>query len=148
MRPFCILAIVLLAPAPSLAQAVTFQDGNLFYRASADGAARQLTSDGLDRDPRLSADGTQRTSIRSAAPSLFPARNLRSNRDLFATHGTRGIVPGYAPDFSRAIQRSTLARSMGSVTAPSSSTTSWNRRRSNALPSSRRACSRRRTISR
>lgn len=52
------------------------------------------------------------------------------------------------PLFVLAIQRSTLARSMGSVTGPSSSTTSWNARRSNALPSSRRACSRRFTISR
>jgi len=57
MRISILLAAALAAPAPAVAQAVTAQDGNLFYGASADAAPRQLTSTGLDRDPVLSPDG-------------------------------------------------------------------------------------------
>lgn len=47
----------LLSATPALAQRVDSQAGNLFYRASADAAPRQLTSGGLDRDAVLSPDG-------------------------------------------------------------------------------------------
>lgn len=57
MRLLIVLAAVLLCPAHVLAQEVTVREGNLFYRASAQGPARQLTSSGLDREPRLSPDG-------------------------------------------------------------------------------------------
>lgn len=56
MRLFVLLA-ALLSAAPALAQSVTTQDGNVFYRASADAAPRQLTRTGLDRDAVLSPDG-------------------------------------------------------------------------------------------
>lgn len=57
MRTALLLIASLVAPLPALAQSVTAQDGNLFYRASADAPPRQLTSSGLDRDPILSPDG-------------------------------------------------------------------------------------------
>jgi hypothetical protein len=57
MRHLLVLAAVVVMPTNVLAQSVTVQDGNLFYRASADGAARQITSNGVDRDPVLSPDG-------------------------------------------------------------------------------------------
>ena len=52
-----VLLAGLLAAAPALGQSVTTRDGNLFYRASADAAQRQLTRTGLDRDAVLSPDG-------------------------------------------------------------------------------------------
>jgi hypothetical protein len=55
-----ILPVVLaasLAAMPARAQSVTLQDGNVFYRASASEAPRQLTRTGLDRDAVLSPDG-------------------------------------------------------------------------------------------
>lgn len=55
-----ILPLVLaasLAAMPARAQSVTLQDGNVFYRASASEAPRQLTRAGLDRDAVLSPDG-------------------------------------------------------------------------------------------
>src|SRR5687768_4517703 len=64
MRLLVVLAFLLL-PANVLAQGVTVQDGNLFYRASAGAAARQITSTGLDRDPVLSPDGRTVAFIRS-----------------------------------------------------------------------------------
>lgn len=57
MRPFLALAALFLSPANVLAQSVSARDGNLFYRESADAAARQVTSTGVDRDPVLSPDG-------------------------------------------------------------------------------------------
>lgn len=56
MRLLTVLAAVVLCPAHVLAQDVTVREGNLFYRASAQGPARQLTSAGLDGEPRLSPD--------------------------------------------------------------------------------------------
>ena len=57
MRCVPILLVVLLGPAKVLAQSVEVRDGNLFYRASAGAAPRQITSNGVDRDPVLSPDG-------------------------------------------------------------------------------------------
>ena len=56
MRLAILLAASLFA-TPALAQSVATRDGNVFYRASADGAPRQLTRTGLDRDAVLSPDG-------------------------------------------------------------------------------------------
>lgn len=55
-----ILPVVLaasLAATPARAQGVATRDGNVFYRATADAAPRQLTRTGLDRDAVLSPDG-------------------------------------------------------------------------------------------
>jgi dipeptidyl aminopeptidase/acylaminoacyl peptidase len=57
MRLLAILAAALLGPAALGAQDVTVRGGNLFYRASAQAAARQLTHSGLDSEPVISPDG-------------------------------------------------------------------------------------------
>jgi hypothetical protein len=56
MRVFVLLAALLVA-TPAVSQSVSMRDGNLFYRASANAAPRQLTRTGLDRDAVLSPDG-------------------------------------------------------------------------------------------
>lgn len=71
MRLFLIIA-ALLAATPALSQTVTAEDGNLFYRASAEAAPRQLTSTGLDRDAVLSPDGRTIAFIRGT-----PADSVR-----------------------------------------------------------------------
>jgi dipeptidyl aminopeptidase/acylaminoacyl peptidase len=67
MRPLLVLAALLLAPANVLAQSVTVREGNLFYRASSDAAARQITSNGVDREPVLSPDGRTVAFVRGTA---------------------------------------------------------------------------------
>ena len=57
MRLLPLLVLALFAPAGMLAQTIAERDGNLFYRASESAAPRQLTTSGVDREPRLSPDG-------------------------------------------------------------------------------------------
>ncbi|MBV9772638.1 MAG: PD40 domain-containing protein [Gemmatimonadetes bacterium] len=57
LRILPLLALALLRPAGLLAQSVTVEKGDLFYRASEHSPPRRLTSSGLDSQPRLSPDG-------------------------------------------------------------------------------------------
>lgn len=64
MIPLLALALALLTPAVALAQAVTVERGNLYYRAPGQSMPRQVTSSGHDRNPSLSPDGRTITFIR------------------------------------------------------------------------------------
>lgn len=64
VRILPLLVLALLLPSAAVAQSVTVRGGNVFYRASESAQARQLTSAGVDREPRLSPDGRRVAFIR------------------------------------------------------------------------------------
>jgi dipeptidyl aminopeptidase/acylaminoacyl peptidase len=64
MRMIPLLALALAWPAAALAQSVTVERGDVYYRAPGQSMPRRVTSSGHDRDPSLSPDGRMITFIR------------------------------------------------------------------------------------
>lgn len=93
MRLHPLFIAVLLWPAPALAQSVTVQDGNVFYRASAEAAPRQLTSSGVDRDPVLSPDGRTVAFIRGTPADSVETVLGREEATALWTVGVDGSDP-------------------------------------------------------